>query len=269
MSGFSFDDETVKKITGQLPEFDDTGNIVLNLRPDIISMNCPPDSNVPVAAVCLEDTLNALFQIRIGFIECIEHKIWFREKCNPPNSELAIIYMRFFVDAAVSQLYAACEHLANAIISMLEITDDQLESYRSNRTSQQSILGHYLADKQADHPITKGILSFAKSPEWEKTLDYRNRWVHAQPPMVSGIGTIYKRNRRWVQSKNMKWAMVIGLGSGDEPEYSIDEVLGFVLPATFQFVELFDIVVRSYLGILSTKGITFSVKGITINLFHT
>jgi hypothetical protein len=268
MSRFLLDDETIRKITDELPRLEDVGTTVMMLAPDLISVNYLPDSNVPVAAVCLQDTLDALLQVRIGLNECIQHKIWFREKCDPPNTEHAIIYMRFFVDAVVSQLYAAGEHLANAIICMLEITEGQLESYRNGRVSQQSILGHYLVNEQADHPITKAVLVLAKSPEWEKTLAYRNRWVHEQPPTVSGIGTIYRRRRRWVQSKSLKWAMILGIGTEDKAEYSIDEVLNFVLPATFQFVELLENIVDYYLDSLGKKGITLSKKGINIDIFR-
>ena len=42
--------------------------------------------------------------------------------------------MRFYIDGIVSQLYAAGEHLANAIICMLELKENQLEKYRNHRS---------------------------------------------------------------------------------------------------------------------------------------
>ena len=140
----------------------------MKLSPDFISIKYPAESNVPVAGVCLQDTLNALLQVRIGLNVCFQHKIWYQEKYVPPNEELAVIFMRFYIDGIVSQLYAAGEHLANAIICMLELKENQLEKYRNHRVSQQSILGHYLANEQATNPITKVILALAKSREWGK-----------------------------------------------------------------------------------------------------
>jgi len=113
MSGFVLDDETIKRVTAELPDLEALGMDVMKLAPDFISAKYSAESNAPVAAVCLQDTLNVLLQVRIGLNECYQHKIWYREKCNPPNEELAIIFMRFYIDGIASQLYAAGEHLAN------------------------------------------------------------------------------------------------------------------------------------------------------------
>lgn len=237
----------------------------MKFTPDLISIKCPPESNIPIAAVCLQDTLNALLQVRIGLNECLQHKIWYREKCNPPNEELAVIFMRFYIEGVVSQLYAAGEHLANAIICMLDLSEHKLEDYRRNRASQQSILGHYLANEQTHNPITKAVLELATSKEWGKTMAYRNNWVHDQPPTVSGLGPIYKRRRRWEQSEDGK-SFKLGLGSGDDAEYSIDDILKFVQTALFQFVDLFDKVVSFYSEIIGKKGIVITQDGLKVKL---
>ena len=204
MSRFLLDDETHDRIAKELPNIEDLGMAVMNLAPDLISIKYSAESNVPVAAVCLQDALNTLVQVRIALNECLQHKIWYREKSVPPSEELAIIYMRFYIDGIVSQLYAAGEHIANAMICMLDLSENHLETYRKNRVSQQSILGHYLAREQADNPITKTILTLAASKEWLKTMAYRKNLVHEQPPTVSGLGPIYKRRKRWNKSKGGK-----------------------------------------------------------------
>ena len=265
MSRFLLDDETIERISKELPELESLGMAVMKLSPDFISIKYPAESNIPVTAVCLQDTLNSLLQARIGLNECFQHMIWYREKCTPPNEELAVIFMRFYIDGIVSQLYAAGEHLANAIICMLEITDGELEKYRTHRFSQQSILGHYLANEQANNPITKAVLSLAKSKEWEKSMSYRGNWVHEQPPTVSGLGPVYKRRRRWVQSEDGK-SFKLGIGSGDDAEYSIDEVLKFVQPATLQFVDLFNQVVDIYLDVISKRGIVLTEDGLQVKI---
>jgi hypothetical protein len=265
MTRFLLDDETIDRITKELPNLEHLGMAVMSLSPDFISIKYSAESNVPVASVCLQDTLNVLLQVRIGLNECFQHKVWYEEKCTPPNEELAVIFMRFYIDGIVSQLYAAAEHLANAIICMLELTEDQLEKYREQRVSQQSIVGHFLAKEQATNPITKAVLTLATSKEWGKSMAYRSNWVHEQPPTVSGLGPVYRRRRRWIQSDDGK-SVKLALGGGDQAEYSINEILGFVQPAIFKFVELFDEVVRIYLNMLSKKGIVLTENGLQVKI---
>lgn len=265
MSRFLLDDETIKQLSKELPDIENLGMDVMKLAPDRISIKFSPDSYIPVAAVCLQDTLNALLQVRIGLNECLQHKIWYREKCDPPNEELVVLYMRFYLEGIVSQLYAAGEHLANAIIFMLNLSDEQLEEYKNNRVSQQSIVGHYLANEQSDHPITEDVILLASSKDWNRAMDYRNKLVHEQPPSIKGLGSIYKRHRRWVRSED-ETSFKLGLGVGDDAEYSIDELLEFVQPAIFQFVDLFEKVVYFYLDLINKEGILLTEKGIRIKI---
>jgi hypothetical protein len=76
---------------------------------------------------------------------------------------------------------------------------------------------------------------------------------------------MYKRRRRWVQSEDER-SFKLGLGVGDDAEYSIDDILEFVQPAVFQFVDLFENVVDSYLDLISKEGILLTEKGIRIKI---
>lgn len=263
MTRFLLDDEILNQIFDELPHINELGATVNKLAPDFISARFNPESNVPVAAVCLRDTLNVLLQIRIGLSECLQHRVWYREISDTPSEELAVIFMQFYIDGVVSRLYAAGEHLANAIIFMLEISDEQLMGYRNNRVSQQSIVGHYLANELTEHPVTLATLSLASSDEWGKTIEYRNYWVHEQPPTVSGLGNVYQREKRWVTSDDGT-SIKLGLGSGDEAEYTVDELLDFVQPAAFRFVYLYEEVVRFYVNLISEQGINLTEDGIQL-----
>ena len=122
-----------------------------------------------------------------------------------------------------------------------------------------------MANEQAADPITKVILALATSREWGKAMSYRSNLVHEQPPTVSGLGPVYKRRGRWIQSEDGK-SFKLGIGSGDDPEYSIDEVLKFVQPAVFQFVNLFDQVVGIYLNVIGNKGIVLTDDGLQVKI---
>ncbi len=250
MSRFLLDDATLKEIAKKEPIFDDLSEIVLNLAPDLISIQFPIDSDIPVAAVCLHDVIDALYKIRIGLSECYQHEIWFREKKEPPNDTLATVFMEFYIDSVASKLYAAGEHLANALIFMLETSDDQLKKYK--KVSQWSTVGNFLKSELGEHPITQSALSFVSKGDWDKVMLFRNSSVHDKPPTIKGLGIVYKRKKRWRRSEDGKTAK-LGIGGGDKPDYSIDEVVEFTHSAVTEFIELFRDVVGFYVDILEKQ----------------
>ena len=264
MTGFILDEETIASIVKELPNLDRLA-MVLALNPDAISMKFSPESNVPVAAVCLQDTFMAVQYVRIGLNECLQHKVWYRKKCSPPNEELAVIFMRFYLDGIISQLYAAGEHLANAIILMLELNESDLRGFRRHKTSQQSIVGSYLRKERPQEPITRAVLMLARSREWQQCINYRGDWAHNQAPTVKGLGAVYERRRRWIQSEQ-EGRYILGIGSGDEAKYSIDEVLTFVSAAISQFLQLLEKTVDVYQEILDKKGIMLGEDGLHVKI---
>jgi hypothetical protein len=270
MSNFILDDESFDKITQMLPDLETLATKIMKLSPDLISMKCPVDSNIPVAAVCLQDVLNTLLSVRIALREYHSNRIWYREKSNPPNEDLAIIMMKYYIDDAVSRLYSAAEHLANAIIFMLDVSDDQLKPYRENRTSQQSIVGHYLVKELPNNPVTHAVINLARSAEWTNTMSYRNNWVHDQPPTIKGLGIVYRRARRWdTRVEDGKTIHTLGLGGGDGAEFAVDDIINFVEPATFLLAATCDAVVDFYVQTLGNHGIKVTDAGLQIDFFGT
>src|SRR2546422_912961 len=121
MSRGKLDKETSARVEKELPNVLDVRTASLNLQPDLISMGFPPGSTVPVATVCLQDATSALEEARYALLEALAHIVWYSEKCEPPNETLAVFFGKFYADDAALRMYAAGEHLANAIINMLEI----------------------------------------------------------------------------------------------------------------------------------------------------
>ena len=81
-----------------------------------------------------------------------------------------------------------------------------------------------------------------------ETIRYRDEWVHSQPWLVKGLGIVYKRGQRWKLSAN-KNNYELGFG-GDEPEYSLDDLLKFIQPALAKFTVTTDAVVQFYIELL-------------------
>ncbi len=118
MSRGLLDEVTLTSISHQLPPIEDLEKIVLRLSPDFISIKFKPDSTIPIAAVCLQDTINTLAEAHYALHEVLAHKIWYLEKVEPKNEAAAVFFSRFYTDDIALRLYSAGEHLAEAIVDM-------------------------------------------------------------------------------------------------------------------------------------------------------
>ncbi|CAG0936953.1 hypothetical protein TFLX_05853 [Thermoflexales bacterium] len=236
---------TLESISEQLPDIRGLQETVIPLTPDMISMHFNTTSTIPNASVCLYDTVSALQEARYALHEAIAHKIWYLDKDNPSN-ELAVFFSRFYADDVTLRLYAAGEYLAEAIADMLEIAPSAIAKFEKKRVSRQSIVGNYLRKERPSHPITSVILQLADSKEWRSTIAYRDEWVHSQPPLIEGLGTLFRRGSRWKISTDGK-GYKLGIELGDEPEYTIDDLLNFIRPALIKFAEAVTAVVAYYI----------------------
>ena len=67
---------------------------------------------------------------------------------------------------------------------------------------------------------------------------------------MRGLGIVYRRNKqRWQISDDGKHRE-LHFGGGDEPEYSVEDLLRSIQPALSQFVKTCNDVVQFYLEIL-------------------
>lgn len=267
MSRGNLDDATLEAIDHQLPDFHQLRHTVRYLSPDFISAKFGPSSTIPAAAACLQDTLNTLSEARYALHETLAHRVWYLEKSEPRNDLAAIFYTRFYADDIALRLYSASEHLAEAIKNMIEITKQELAPYEAKRVSRQSTVGHYLLKEKPGHPVTAAISQLKELKEWEKTIQYRGEWVHSQPPLIDGLGIAYKRGQRWRLSASGDQYM-LSLGGGDEPVYSVEDLVNFVRPALFKFTDTVRTIVDYYVGLLKARGVTVGENGLEMKLFE-
>ena len=259
MSRGMLDDSDWEPYVKELPDLGRLQELVNQVSsPDILSISCLDrdsyQSLFPVASVCFHDAHETLWGACYALTEIFAHDIWYLKKKTPPNEMAAALFGRFYADDAALRLYSAGEHLANGIIMMLEISDEELRPYRDKgkRTSQQSIVGNYLRKEKPSHPITISVIRLSDSKEWQATMKYRGRLVHEQPPTVKGLGIVYKRRIRWEPTPNGKGYTL--QGGGDEPEYSVDELVSFIKPATFRFRDTLTSVIEFYKELLQNTG---------------
>ena len=252
MSRGMLDEADVERISQETPGLSNLQQIVTSFSPAFISISFPYKSNIPIASGCLQDAVHTLAEARYALFEALAHQVWYRQKKEPPKEMTAAFFGRYYAADAALRLYSAGEHLANGIIMMLEITDEDLNPYKKKRISQQSIVGYFLKKQEAHHPITKAVIRLAVSKEWQATMTYRNKWVHEQPPTVAEMGIVYKRGKRWKPLPNGRYTLEIG--GGDKPEYSAEDLVGFIKPAMFKFTDTFTSVVEFYTDLLKDAG---------------
>jgi hypothetical protein len=249
-------EDGLAEISPLLPDLTDLREIILNLSPGFLPLKFPPESSIPIAAACFHDALRSVEEATYAFHEILAHRKWYLEKREVPNEPTAIFFSKFYADDVALRLYSAGEHLANALLLMLEVSKHDLERYqKKNRISLQVVVGHYLINEHPNSPVTKAILKLVKSKGWLKTIKYRNDWVHNQPPTVEGLGIIYERRNRWVVSQS---DALLTFGGGDKPSYKIEDIVSVVRLALFLFIEVLTEVTRHYTELITEKGRSFA-----------
>jgi hypothetical protein len=239
-----------------LPDLTDLRDIILNLSPGFLPIKFPRESSIPIAAACLHDALRSVEEATYAFHEILAHRKWYLEKREAPNELTAIFFSKFYADDVALRLYSAGEHMANALLFMLEVSKHDLDRYKKkNRISLQVVVGHYLINEYPNDPVTKAILKLVKSKGWLKTIKYRNDWVHNQPPTIEGLGIVYERRNRWIISEH---DALLTFGGGDKPTYKIEDIVGVVRLALFLFIEVLTEVTRHYTELITEKGSSFA-----------
>jgi hypothetical protein len=172
--------------------------------------------------------------------------VWYREKSpNKPNEPAAVFTSRFYATAAASCLYASAERLADALIAMFGIDSSRLPT---SAVSRQAKVAEYLRTEKPGDPITAAVQSLGTSPDWKESRQLRDRWVHEQPLIIGGGGIQYRRRQQWIRRIEESGGAfdVLDFVGGDEPDYSIDEMVSIVEGALKVFVCLLELVVKSY-----------------------
>jgi hypothetical protein len=243
------DQATLQGIEARLPDIGSLSRIC-SWTPTVTSLTCMlagvVNSALPLAGVCLNDTLSGVEEARCAVLEARACLVWYREKSpSKPNEPAAVFTSRFYATAAASCLYASAERLADALIAMFGIDSSKLPKSVDSR---QAKVAQYLITERPGDPITAAVQSLGASPDWTESRQLRNRWVHEQPPTVAGLGVQYRRRQQWIKRIDGQGEPfnLLNFGGGDEPEYSIDEMVSFVGGALRAFVCVFELVVKSY-----------------------
>lgn len=229
--------ERFAEISAKLPDASAIQSRLL-LPVDLIVARAGPQSKIDIAIVCLRDASETFWEVGYALGQAYSHLVWHREeRPDAPNEQAAVLLGKYYADDVALRLYAAGEDVANFIVAFLNIQEGELKPYKEDIriTSRQAIVGRYMTAEKADHKITAAIQSLLRESNWRKTMKYRNTWVHDQPPPVRGLGIVYVRKGRWLQTEV---ANSISIGGGDEPPDTVDSLIEIVASASHAFSKL-------------------------------
>ena len=214
-------------------------------------MAFPPDSTIPQAAVCLRDAVDVAVEARYAAHESFAHRRYYDSTRGPEDAITSVFFGKFYLDDAALRLYAAAEHLANAVVWILAIDPAALKVERRRGTSRRSVVWRFLKSNEPTHVITTAFREFGES--WQATMRYRNDWVHGQPPRFEGQGIAFNRGNRWRGEAGGPRTLV--LGGGDPPMWTVEKLADAVVPALRSFASVLQLVVDHYIDLLGQSGL--------------
>lgn len=77
--------EALSQIDRLLPDLGPRFEQIISLSPGILSVAFSPETDIPVASVCLLDGLQTIGAARYALFECHAHGIYYRSVRRPPQ----------------------------------------------------------------------------------------------------------------------------------------------------------------------------------------
>lgn len=252
--------DDLREIEAKLPNLSKLQNCI-HLDPSIIAKCTGPGGRFDTAVVCLQDAFFVCHEVVHALSHAAQHIILInRSRRDGTDDRKAIFLAKFYSDDAALRLYAAAEHSANFIADFLQISEADLKPYKDkNRlTSRASIVGTYIHGELRNHALATAINQLRSASQWDKTMKYRNTWVHNQPPLLKGSGIVFERKERWIVKDGYADLFI---GGEDEPKITIESLFEMVSTASKAFgvflTELFELA----LARAKDLGVSLQVDG--------
>jgi len=228
----------LREISSRLPQLDARFPLATFPTPLIDLHDLTHSGHFGIALACLSDAGFRLQEMHLGLNEAYACLSWYREEAPQQQDVEAVLTSRFYVDHVALLLYAAAEDIAAFVINYLECEADYTNFAQTQRharvTSNAAKVGMYMTQRHPTHDITNAILTLRQVPQWDQALEYRNKWVHEQPPLVEGLGMQFNRISRISPDGTS-----IIFGGGAPPEYTVDQLLEIMHQATAAFASCF------------------------------
>lgn len=233
------------------------------------------EAKLGVAIECLNDARKRFFFVQTALFEAQACLVWYRELTpDAPLEGQAIMGCKFYLDYVTLLLYATAEDLSFFIFYFLGL-EESLTTFLDEPATKQQLtrkkissnagkVGLFLAKRMLDHPITHIILKLHRDQAWKIALDYRNTWVHDKPPIVSGLGIEFSRDKHLVIGDDGKRRLYIG--GGTHPKFVIDDLLTTVLNATQALADTFSHITRIVIEEREALGEVFDFEAGSVGM---
>jgi hypothetical protein len=218
-------EEILDKIPVKIREIDDK---MMDLDIDRLAFRGSAYGWLQEAIVCLKDASDTSNMALYSLQEAYAHLEWYRNHDQIENARIkGFFWAKFHIDNAILRLYPAAEDLAEFVMIFMKIDKKKIDGYRN--ISKASKIGKYLASNCPNDPITVLLRQLINDENWKETREYRNKWVHEQPPSCNGMGIVYNRGKRWANFGS--GGKMYSLGAGDKPDWKIDDLISTVTKA--------------------------------------
>lgn len=171
---WNFSEEKLQEVWMDVPNIDSLRSRILNIHPDTIATLVDPKTSVPEAAICLHDVGNDLTEIIHALKNVYGYLEYYGSKGPNPNRHVAVFFAKFYADDAALRYYAAREHLAEAIVFMLDIDEADLKPFVHQYEGKGPAVGKFLRKEFPAHPITESVQALASSPDYDKAQNSVN-----------------------------------------------------------------------------------------------
>ena len=233
--------EEKEKVRSQLPDILSAQKKASVLIPDWIAafFTHNTDSTIPQAAACLHDATRVLMQINHALSELLSFRIWYLERKNPPQKDVADYMSQFYADDIALRLHSVVEHLGSALNMMLEMDLKGGSNIRGR-------VKDWLVENRPNADITKTWSDLLGDSDWKTALKYRNAWVHNEPPIIQSWGIRFNRESRWKDTGKGVKTLTIGT-KGDPPDWNnVEDLVATVNRAVVIVLQTTEVIIDFY-----------------------
>lgn len=207
-----------------------TTELISFFNPEAIAPYLSPNCKVPIGAICMDDSFEylkeALWVLRESFC-------WFSYVKQFKKDEFFYI-PRIFADDACLRLYSSSEHLASAIVDILEVDFPSSKEIKSLARR----VGNYFLRELPQHELSASIRKLITTTEWKDVIKWRNDWVHNKR-VIPSERPEYKRHYLWKQTAATTFELAIGPKRQTETDHDFEVILKTTRTALNMYVTCF------------------------------
>jgi hypothetical protein len=204
--------------------------IISSFNPEPITQQLGPKNKIAVGVICVNDAYDFLKEAWWLLHEAF---CYFQHINRIKKNELFFI-PRIYADDTCLRLYSSSEHLASAIVNILEIDLLRSEGIKSLACR----VGNYFLQELPQHELSSSIKKLVTTKEWQDIIRWRNDWVHNKR-VIPTESPEYKRHNLWKQTNASTFELFVGPKRQTESDQDFENILKTTRTALNVYVACF------------------------------